>query len=531
VISHEGLCVNTEAVNERACHLTIHENLRHHAAVRPDKIAVVCEDTVFTFQQLYESSSRIAQGLKNSGINQHDKVGIYLRNHWSYIPIYYAVSMLGAVSVPINYMLRNEQLGSLLELTECKFLFTEMSQHDEVVVLPPERFETLSICYVDEGPGTAAGLLGKWLTSDHACEQFDVHISIHDPMMILFSSGTTGLPKGIILSHLNRILYFFELGMEYGLRYNEVNLCATPLYHNAAIFFAFNNLYFGSTTVVQRKFDSVQTFREIEKHRVTNAFFVPTQLHQLIQNEETTKFDLSSLRVIVSGAAPLTTTTKEAIFKCFPSVELHELYGLTETGLITNLRPADQLRKTCCAGQAFLNMEFKVVDPEGNEVPVGEVGEVVTRGATLFDGYYRNEEATWKSWKNGWFHTGDLGRIDDERFLYIVARLKDMILSGGVNIYPKDIEEVICTLPEVKDVAVIGIPDTKWGEAVHAIVVCREGTNLEQQQVLSCCKKTLASFQVPRSVEFRAKLPRNPSGKLLKRVLREEFKNDEHTKV
>ena len=522
--------LSARGATQRFPYLTIHENLRHHAAVRTEKIAVVYENRTFTFRQLFESSSRIAQGLQDAGIHRGDKVGIYLRNHWAYIPIYYAVSMLGAISVPINYMLRSEQLGSLLELTECKFLFTEMSQHDEVGVLQPERFETFQVCYVDEGPGTDVALLSEWLICHQGCEQFDVSVSIHDPMMILFSSGTTGLPKGIVLSHLNRILYFFELGMEYGLGYNDVNLCATPLYHNAAIFFAFNNLYFGSTTVVQRKFDPVQAFREIEKHRVTNAFLVPTQLHQLVQSEERAKFDVSSLRVIVSGAAPLATTTKEAIFKCFPGVELHEMYGLTETGLITNLRPEDQLRKVRCAGQAFLNMEFKVVDLQGNHVPVGEVGEIVTRGATLFDGYYRNEEITRKSWKKGWFHTGDLGRIDEEGYLYIVDRLKDMILSGGVNVYPKDIEDAIYTLPETDDVAVIGIPDEKWGEAVHAIVVRRLGTKLDPQDVISRCKQKLASFQVPRSVEFRTQLPRNPSGKLLKRVLREEFWRDKQAK-
>lgn len=518
--------MSIRTATDRSFWLTIHENLRHHVAVRPDKIAVVYEAKTLTFKELYEASCRIATGLKNSGLSRGDKVGIYMRNHWAYIPIYYAVSMIGAVSVPINYMLRSEQLASLLDLTKCEFLFTEMSQHDEVRVLPPERLEMLPICYVDERPDTGADLLSDWLACDQAGEPCDASVSIHDPMMILFSSGTTGLPKGITLSHLNRILYFFELGMEYGLRYNEVNLCATPLYHNAAIFFAFNNLYFGSTTVVQRKFEPVQAFREIEKHRVTNAFLVPTQLHQLVQSEERAKFDVSSLRVIVSGAAPLATTTKEAIFKCFPGVELHEFYGLTETGLITNLRPADQLRKVRCAGQAFLNMEFKVVDAQGNHVSVGEVGEIVTRGATLFDGYYGNEEATQRAWRNGWFHTGDLGRIDNEGFLYIVDRLKDMILSGGVNIYPKDIEDVIYTLPEIDDVAVIGIPDEKWGEAVHAIVVCRTGTKLDPQEVISRCKQKLASFQVPRSIEFRAQLPRNPSGKLLKRVLRDEFWRD-----
>lgn len=510
---------NSGIVGNESC-LALHENLKHHVSVRPDKVAMVYEDKTVTFRQLYEMACRIAQALTDQGIGPGDHVGIFLRNHWSYIPIYYALSMSGVVAVPVNYMLRSEQLAALLDLTECKFLFTEMSQHDEVQKL--SRTE-IPLCFVDDGPEGEGHRLADWLKPESPSREPVVNVAINDPMMILFSSGTTDLPKGIVLSHLNRVLYFFQLGMEYGIRYSEVNLCTTPLYHNAAIFFAFNNLYFGSTTVVHRKFDVERTFRDIEHYRVTNAFFVPTQLHQLTQSDARASRDLSSLRVIVSGAAPLATTTKEAIFECFPGIELHELYGLTETGLITNLRPEDQLRKNRCAGQAFLNMQFRVVDEDAKDVQAGEVGEIVTRGPTLFDGYCGNEQATTAAWKNGWFHTGDLGKTDDEGFLYIVDRLKDMILSGGVNVYPKDIEDVIYTLEEVKDVAVIGIPDDKWGEVIHAIVVCRDDAVLTEDDVISACRAKLAGFQIPRSVEFRSQLPRNPSGKLLKRVLRAEF--------
>lgn len=511
--------------------LTLHENLRHHASTRPDKVAMVYEDRHYTFRQVYHDACRIAAGLGDSGIGPGDKVGIFMRNHWSYIPLYYALSMMGAVAVPVNYMLRAGQAGALLTLTECKFLFTEMEQFEEVAALDPDGAGTIPLCFVDDGPGDGSMRLEEWLQPDRPCREPDVAVSPDDPMMVLFSSGTTDLPKGIILSHLNRVLYFFELGMEYGIRYNDVNYCSTPLYHNAAIFFAFNNLYFGSTAVIERKFKATRTFHNIDKYRVTNAFFVPTQLHRLIQSEDRAQFDLSSLRVIVSGAAPLATATKEAIFECFPGIELHELYGLTETGLITNLRPEDQMRKVRCAGQAFINMQFRVVDPDGDDAASGEVGEIITRGPTLFDGYYGNEAATRKAWRNGWLHTGDLGKIDEEGFLYIVDRLKDMILSGGVNVYPKDIEDAIYTLAEVRDVAVIGVPDKDWGERVHAIVVCREGEALGEEAVLAVCTEKLARYQVPRSVEFRSELPRNPSGKLLKRVLREEFWRDEQAQV
>ena len=512
-------------------YLTIHENLRHHFLTRPEKVALVYAGRAYTFRQVYEQACQIAGELADRGIGQGDKVGIFLRNCGAYIPIYYAISMLGAVAVPLNYMLRSEQLGILLEKTDCSFLFTESKLDEEVKGVVDFGSSVPALCFVDDGPPVSGERLADWLASGSNRVAPDVQVSLDDPMMILFSSGTTGLPKGIVLSHFNRVLYFFSLGMEYGIRYDSVNLCTTPLYHNAAIFFALNNLYFGASTVVQRKFDTLQVFRDIEEYRVTNALFVPTQLHRMIQSDDRAKFDLSSLEVIVSAAAPLATPTKEAVLRCVPGIELHELYGLTETGVITNLRPADQLRKVRCAGQAFINMEFRVVDQQARDVPAGKVGEVIARGPTLFEGYYADEAASQEAWRHGWFHTGDLGKMDAEGYLYIVDRLKDMIISGGVNIYPKDIENAIYGLPEVQDVAVIGIPDQQWGEAVHAIVVRRSTGELNADQIIHHCKNALPAYQVPQSVEFRTDLPRNPSGKLLKRVLRDEFWSDQETRT
>ena len=504
-------------------YLTIHENLRHHVLARPEKVALVYEDQAYTFQQIYNQACQIARALGDREVTQGDKVGIYLQNCDTYISIYYALSMMGAIAVPLNYMLRSKQLKLLLKKTDCSLLFTESSLAEEVEGLGEQTLEKLTICVVDEKSGRQSERLSDWLDPGTICTEPNVQVSINDPMMILFSSGTTGLPKGIVLSHLNRILYFCFLGMEYGIRYDDVNLCTTPLYHNAAIFFAFNNLYFGASTVIQRKFDAWRAFRDIERFQVTNSLFVPTQLHRMVQNDQRTNFDLSSLRVIVSAAAPLLTPTKRAILECFPRIELHELYGLTETGLITNLRPTDQMRKVRCAGQAFMNMQFRVVDGNVADVPVGDVGEVIARGPTLFEGYYDDDEATRMAWRDGWFHTGDLGKVDKEGFLYIVDRLKDMIISGGVNIYPQDIENAIYGLTEVSDVAVIGIPDQQWGEAVHAIVVQREGCTLSADDVVKHCQTVLPAYQIPRTVEFRDELPRNPSGKLLKRKLRETF--------
>lgn len=512
-------------------YLTLHENLHHHALTRPDKLAMVFEDCSYTFSQMYAEACRIARGLHERGVGQGDHVSIYLHNCAAYIPIYYALSMLGAVAVPLNYMLRSKQVGSTLARMRCRFLFTDVALYEQIKDLDVRLLKALHLCFIDDGPHAQADRLSNWSRVEAPCAAPAVTVSIHDPMMILFSSGTTGAPKGIILSHLNRILYFFALGMELGIRYDEVNLCTTPLYHNGAIFMAFNNLYFGSATIVHRKFDVTRTFHDIQKYSITNAFLVPTQLQQLTQSDERLNYDLTSLKLIASAGAPMATTTKEAILDYFPGVALHELYGLTEAGPVTNLRPADQFRKVRCAGQAFVNMRFKVVDPQGLDVPTGEVGEVVTQGPTLFDGYYKDEKATQAAWRDGWFRTGDLGKVDDEGYLYIVDRLKDMIITGGVNVYPKDIEDVLYGLPEIQDVAVIGIPNEKWGEAVHAIIALRKDTKLSEEQVLTVCREKLSAYQVPRSVEFRAELPRNPSGKLLKRMLREEFWKDRDSRT
>ena len=512
-------------------YLTLHENLRHHVSVRPEKIAVVYEGRSYTFKEVYEDACRIAASLQERGIGQGDNVGIYLRNCAVYISIYYALSMAGAVAVPLNYMLRSEQLGASLQSTDCKFLFTDLPLYEHVRELGPSFAGAVPVGLVDGGPEGSAERVSDWLNLWVSCQEPAVKVSIHDPMMILFSSGTTSAPQGIVLSHLNRVLYFFALGMECGIRYNEVNLCTTPLYHNGAVFFVFNNLYFGSTTAIHRKFDVSSTVSDIERYRVTNAFLVPTQMQQLVQSDERVSFDLTSFRVIATADAPLSSTTKEAVLECFPGIELNELYGLTETGAITNLRPDDQFRKVRCAGKAFINMEFRIVDENARDVPAGDVGEIIARGPTLFEGYYEDEEATRAVLRNGWFHTGDLGKVDEEGYLYIVDRLKDMIISGGVNIYPEGIENVIYGLPEVSDVAVIGVPDDKWGEAVHAVVVRRVGRGLSAERVIERCLEKLPAYQVPRTVEFRNEVPRNPSGKLLKRVLREEFWAGRGTRV
>ena len=282
--------------------------------------------------------------------------------------------------------------------------------------------------------------------------------------------------------------------------------------------------------MVTRKFHPRDTLKIIEQEKATTTFMVPTQFNLILELPDKDTYDVSTIRSLVTGAAPLSTRTKEQIIEMF-QCDLHEMYGLTETGLITNMKPRDALRKVRCVGQPFFHMEMRVVDDRGHDVPRGDVGEIVARGPLLLRTYYRNQQAYNDAMRDGWFYSGDMGRMDEEGYLYLVDRKKDMICSGGVNIYPMDIEEVLHSHGKILEVAVIGIPDSKWGEAVTALVVLKEGEELTEDEVMEYCKARLAGYRAPKSVKFISALPRNPSGKTLKRELREPYWSGNEAKI
>jgi acyl-CoA synthetase (AMP-forming)/AMP-acid ligase II len=343
-----------------------------------------------------------------------------------------------------------------------------------------------------------------------------------DDVIILYTSGTTGVPKGIVLTHRTRLTYCQWCGLEYGMLFDDIHLITTPMYHNVACFLSQTQFFTGGTVVIMRKFSAEGCVGLIEREKITSTFMVPTQLNLVLQKSGTEQRGLSSVRTLITGAAPLATRTKEQIIGLF-NCDLQEMYGLAETGPITNMKPGDALRKARCVGQPFFHMEMRVVDDHGHDVLEGEVGEIAARGPLLLRTYYGNEKAYNDAFRDGWFLSGDLGRVDDEGFLYLVDRKKDMICSGGFNIYPMDIEEVLHSHPKVHESAVIGVPDEKWGESVLAMVVLRPGQSVTEEELIRYCKDEMATYQAPKIVKFIEELPRNPSGKVLKRELREPY--------
>jgi acyl-CoA synthetase (AMP-forming)/AMP-acid ligase II len=297
--------------------------------------------------------------------------------------------------------------------------------------------------------------------------------------------------------------------------------------------FTLAQLSLGGTATVLPKFDPLDAVRVMKEQKITWSFMVPFMYNAILSlpEEEKRRQDFEALRFFISAASPLPTGVKNHLLDTFPHVGLHEFYGATEAGVVTNLKPSEQRGKIRCVGKPILDMEVKVLNEMGNEVPAGEVGLLYMRGPTLFNGYYGSPDKTAAAFKDSWCTLGDLARLDDDGYLYIVDRQKDVIKSGGVNIFPAEIEEVLTLHPQVFEAVVVGVPDQKWGEAVHAIVVPKSDHKATPDELLAYCRENLASYKVPKSLEFRSDLPRNPGGKVLKRVLRDEFWENHEVRV
>ena len=497
----------------------------------PNKECLICDEERFTYSQLNERVNRLAAGLMDMGLRKGDNAAILLQNCSQYIEIYFALAKIGAVAVPLNFMLKGKGLEFLVNNSAARIMFLEETTREQVEDARSRFTSIASDSFIFIGSTVPEEYRSyEKLISEGSPEEPDVRVDEDDDLIILYTSGTTGLPKGIVLTHRNRLTYFNWCGLEYGMLFDGIHMVTTPLYHNVACFLSQTQFYTGGTVVVMRKFSAEHCVELIVREKVTSTFMVPTQLNLVLRMRGVEPSSLSSVRTIVTGAAPLATRTKEQIIGLF-NCDLHEMYGLTETGLITNMKPEDALRKVRCVGQPFFHMEMRVVDEHGHDVPEGEVGEIVARGPLLLRTYYSNEKAYNDAMRDGWFFSGDLGRVDDEGFLYLVDRKKDMICSGGVNIYPMDVEEILHSHPKVHESAVIGVPDERWGESVLAIVVLKPGESLTKEDLIRHCKDNMASYQAPKLVEFLDELPRNPSGKVLKRELREPYWEGRESKI
>ncbi|MBV9228129.1 MAG: AMP-binding protein [Chloroflexi bacterium] len=491
-----------------------------HALTRPNKVALICEERTCTYAELNARTWQVANSLKRLGVKAGDRVAVMTHNSIETLEIASGLSKLSAISVLLNYRLREHEVAYILNDCQAKAV---IAGPELVQVVDQARAEvTGEIAAIAIGNEVPAGWLGYEELLANAREDATMGISGLGSAMS-YTSGTTGKPKGayrprgVAVSDIIQIVRAFEL-VE-----SDVHLLAGPYYHSAPSFFVSLHLLLGATIVIQPKYDAVKALDLIERHKVTTTFMAPTLLQRLcdVPDEVFSRYDTSSLRAIVLAGAPCPQVLKVRAMERFGEC-LWEFYGATETGVVTLLRPEDQLRKPGSCGKIGPGQEIRLLDAAGNEVPDGVPGEMWSRNSWLAE-YYNKPEATAKNTRDGFFSVGDIAYRDAEGYYYICDRKIDMIISGGVNIYPAEIEAVLAEHPAVADVAVIGVPDEHWGESVKAVVELRPGASVTAEELLVFCSERLADYKIPRSIDFVDELPRNPAGKLLKARIREPY--------
>jgi acyl-CoA synthetase (AMP-forming)/AMP-acid ligase II len=500
--------------------------LQFQAYHNPEKTAVVDGDLRLTFRELNLRVNRLANALSELGLGRGDRVAVLLYNRAEWAEVMFAMGKLKCAPVPIGYRLKGPEIAFIMNNSEAKALIVGEEFLDVVGRAMPafkhlERDRAILLCARAPSPFKRYhALIEEGSESEPDLDPEETSSTI------IYTSGTTGRPKGAYRANQQRDLdTLMDIIGNFGFTMNDTNLVACPLYHSAPVFFTFIHLIFGATVVVNRQFDAEQFLATVDREKITTAFVVPTQLNRIANLPDSVKrkYDLSSMRALISSAAPCHHAIKVKTIELFGENCFFEFYGSTETGINTILRPEDQLRKIGSCGKALAGNEIRIIGDDGKEAPTGEVGQLYVKNSMLITGYYKNDDATRDSLLDDFFTVGDMCRVDEEGYYYIVDRKKDMVISGGVNIYPAEIEAVLRAHPAVFDCAVIGVPDQEWGESLKAVVVLNADQHAPAEDLLAFCRERLADYKLPKSVDFVDEIPHNPTGKPLKRDLRERY--------
>ncbi len=523
------------------------ETLRKAVKLFPGKQAIVCGENRWTYQEFSDRLTRLARYLQYSGVRKGDKVAILHPNCHYFLEAYFGISQIGAVSVPINHRLSPQEIHHILRDSESKILIADPMFEERIEANDsiPGVERILRTGRTKDSPGhfkshVRIGGQDRNVNYETAIHQMDAGplsgppIDDQDIAQIYYTSGTTGRPKGVMLSHRN--VYTHALGTiaEIHLTDSDVWAHVAPLFHLADAWATWAITWVGGTHVIVRDFDPKSVFAAIEKERITTTNLIPTMLNLMVNHEDVGNYDYRSLRVLLSGGAPIAPEIVRRIIETF-RCDYIQTYGMTETSpyltlssLKAHLRglpQEEQLRFKAKTGREFIAVELRVVDDHGMDVAQDdrEVGEIIVKGDIVTEGYWKAPVETAKSIKDGWLYTGDLATIDAEGYVTIVDRKKDMILTGGENVYSTEVENALYLHPAVLECAVIAVPDRKWGEAVKAVVVLKRGRQASEADIIRFCKDRLAHFKAPKSVEFMAALPKTGSGKILKKELRDKY--------
>lgn len=500
-----------------------HDFLRLNARWYPSKPAIIAPDASLNWCELNARANQVANGLRAAGIGRGGSVAILMSNSAAYVEVLFGILKAGAVAVPLNLTVSDDALQVMITDSGALALFISADQLGRVRAVPGH--DGVRVLLV-AGDASQPSMSYEIWRSSQACSEPEVVIDDHDPCNIIYSSGTTAQPKGIKHLYRRRVQSMYELALAHRYHFAAISICPIGLYSNIAWASLFCALIVGGTCVIRQGFDVEDWLESVETHGVTHTFMVPVQFRRILDAPGFRKERVRSLQAVISGGAPLFEDLKRTIVRDF-GCSLIELYGLTE-GFMTTLQPEEAEGRLTSVGKPVRGNDYIIIDHEGRILKWGESGEICVRSVHWMSEYHNRPDATEEvrfTAPDGqvWMRTGDIGRIDQEGYLYIVDRAKDMILSGGQNIYPVDLETVLIRHPDVADIAVIAFPDEQWGEIPLAVIVASRSGFEDGEGILKWANARLGARQRIRQVRFVQELPRNPNGKVLKRVLRDRF--------
>jgi len=498
-------------------------HLANAARACPNKeaIADIESGKRLTYRDLNNRVNSVAHALSASGIKKGDCVAAVLLNCSEFIELYYATAKIGAVIAPLNYRLLGSEMEELINYSEAKTLVFNVGFAEIINAIKGKIAIDKYICVGRDIPPWAANY--EDLTILPSAEEPDIDINEHAPHKLEFTSGTTGLPKGYLLSHYMNAAASQIIHSVHDIHHNTVNLVVFPLYGRVALGHTLATIY-ARGKIVLMNFEPGRVLKTIEKERITVSNWVPTMAQMILQHPDLKGFDLSSLEGIIFAGSPLPESILKGVWEnVTPNV--YEYYGLQETAVLVAVTPEVKREKKGSCGAPVPIIDVRIVDGDGNYVQTGEIGEVVVNGPSVTLGYHKEEEKTKEvfSAEKGWMHTGDIGRFDEDGYLYLEGRKKDIIITGAQNVFAPEVEAAIFSHAKVKDCAVIGLPDEKWGERVTAVIILKPGEKASEKEFIEYCKGKIAPFKVPKTVIFTDTIPRTPTGKAQKFILVEKY--------
>lgn len=517
--------------------MRLHEHLETWVRRSPHAVMAEQDDRRWNFGHAAADIERLAGTMVEAGLRVGDRVAVLSKNRFEFVLLYYAASKAGVVLVPLNYRLAPTEWAYILADARPRVLFAEPTYAAALDGLRQELGWIEHFVGVTDEPAVGWESWKSWMEGPLLTAQ--ASFGDDADALQLYTSATTGRPKGAILTHRALAASIERIGEAQALRPGERSLAVIPIFHVGVVPTVFTAIACGACTVLQDEFNPATVVRTIDEQHIAVAVLVPSMLQACLANVAALEeYHYETLRLIYYGASPISERTLRTAMQVF-HCGFMQSYGLTETTqALTFLTPAEHERALSgrpdllqSAGRAIPGSEIRIVDANGQSVPTGALGEIIARGPQMMRAYWNMPEETAETLRDGWLHTGDIGKLDEEGYLFVHDRLKDMIVSGGENVYPRAVEDVLLAHPAVLDAAVIGVPDARWGETVKGVLVLKEGHAADEAELIAHCRQFLGGFEIPRSIDFVEALPRNATGKVLKRVLRERYWADEQRRV